>query len=110
MTTTTATTAFLFLQLLGFSSADEFDIHESPNSSSVLSVLAVILVAGFVVFGEAHWLSVWICFPMTFSFSVTFCALPSSVLHICPSFLTASLSAVQAVQIPVGGGEQVSLP
>ena len=51
---TSATTAFFVLQLLGFSSADEFDTQESPSSSSTLMVLAVMLAAGLVVLGEAH--------------------------------------------------------
>ena len=83
MATTSATTAFFFLQLLGFSSAEEFDIQESPSSSSILSVLAMILAAGFVVFGEAHWFP---CDPFSVSvsaLSLPCCALlPSPGLHL----------------------------
>ena len=94
MATTSATTAFLFLQLLGFSSADEFDIQEPPSSSSILSVLAMILAAGFVVFGEAHWLP---CDSFISAFTCLF--------FLCSqSFSLCSAGSADSC------GEQVSLP
>ena len=103
MATSSATTAFFFLQLLGFSSAEEFDIQEPPNSSSILSVLAVILVAGFAVFGEAHWLSdpVFLCLSLPLS-------PPFSAL--LPSRLGSPCLSASNLQLPDSCGEQVSLP
>ena len=46
-----ATSGFIFLQLLGLGSAEEFS-EALPSASSTLSVLALVLVAGLVVFGE----------------------------------------------------------
>ena len=54
--TGSATSAFVFSQLLGLGSAEEFHNSELPSPSSALSVLAVVLVAGLVGFGEANWL------------------------------------------------------
>ena len=50
--TGSATSAFVFSQLLGLGSA-KIDNPELPSPSSALSVVAVVLVAGLVVFGEA---------------------------------------------------------
>ena len=46
---------FIFLQLLGLGSArEDFDTSELPSASSTLSMLAVVLVAGLMAFGEAY--------------------------------------------------------
>ena len=75
--TGSATSAFVFSQLLGLGSAEEFHNSELPSPSSALSVLAVVLVAGLVGFGEANWL----CFSGS----------ASLVLCLCPSSRTFSL-------------------
>ena len=49
--------ALIFSQMLGLGSA-ESNSPELPSPPSDLLVLAVILVAGLVVVGEAYWLSV----------------------------------------------------
>ena len=54
--TGSATSALVFSQLLGLGSAEEFHNSELPSPSSALSVVAVVLVAGLVVFGDAYWL------------------------------------------------------
>ena len=48
-----ATSAFIFFQLLGLSSADKLDGSAAvPSPSSALPVVAVLLIAGLVAFGE----------------------------------------------------------
>ena len=61
--TGSATSAFVFSQLLGLGSAEEFHNSELPSPSSALSVLAVVMVAGLVGFGEANWLCFSGCAP-----------------------------------------------
>ena len=70
-----ATSGFIFLQLLGLGSAEEFS-EDLPSASSTLSVLALVLVAGLVVFGE----DCQLMFPVVLSFF----SLSFLTLGLCP--------------------------
>ena len=70
-----ATSGFIFLQLLGLGSAEEFS-EALPSASSTLSVLALVLVAGLVVFGE----DCQLMFPVVLSFF----SLSFLTLGLCP--------------------------
>ena len=76
-----AASGFIFLQLLGLSSAEEFDTPEVPSASSTLSVLAVVLAAGLVAFGEAI-----NCLCDRFSLSFCLCLFVCLCLVLCHSF------------------------
>ena len=80
-----AASGFIFLQLLGLSSAEEFDTPEVPSASSTLSVLAVVLAAGLVAFGEAN-----SCLCDRFSLSFCLCLFVCLCLVLCHSFSTLS--------------------
>ena len=124
--TGSAASGFIFLQLLGLGSAEEFDTSELPSATSTLSVLAIALAAGLVTFGEAS-LSLlftivlslplclclvfchWLVFCQILSLSVPpisvstplflpLCSLPASQVH--PT-LSDSLSAAQTMLICV---------
>ena len=49
-----ASSAFIFSQLLGLGSAEQIDSLELPSRASTLSVLALVLGAALVAFGEAY--------------------------------------------------------
>lgn len=67
--TRSATSAFLFSQLLELGSAEEFRTSELPSPSSTLSVLGIMLGVGLVVIGEAHWLAACLYLPIIQSVS-----------------------------------------
>ena len=56
--TGSATGAFLFSQMLGLGSAEEFHNSELSSPPSALSVLGIMLAVGLVAFGEAYRLAV----------------------------------------------------
>ena len=83
--TGSATSAFIFSQLLGLGSAEEFHISDLPSPSSALSVLGIMLAVGLVAFGEAYWLVVCSSLLVYIRPSLFFISCSDCSLSISPS-------------------------